>query len=112
MKNKTTAAILAFFLGGFGVHRFYLGQAGLGLAYLLFCWTFIPAIIAIVDFIIFLTMSDEAFNMKYNKGVQPLVLNGMGAVSSSDELEKLFNLKEKGVISQDEFEKRKARILA
>lgn len=24
-KNKTTAALLSFFLGGFGIHRFYLG---------------------------------------------------------------------------------------
>ena len=34
MKDKTTAAILAFFLGGFGVHKFYLGESGLGIIYL------------------------------------------------------------------------------
>ncbi|HEX2573335.1 MAG TPA: TM2 domain-containing protein, partial [Polyangia bacterium] len=43
MKDKNTAAILAFTLGGIGVHRFYLGQTGMGIVYLLFCWTFIPA---------------------------------------------------------------------
>ncbi|RKO71209.1 TM2 domain-containing protein [Sphingobacterium puteale] len=42
MKDKTTAALMAFFLGGFGAHRFYLGQIGLGFLYLLFCWTLIP----------------------------------------------------------------------
>jgi TM2 domain-containing membrane protein YozV len=68
MKNKTTAAILAFFLGGLGIHRFYLGQTGYGFLYLIFCWTFIPAIIAFIDFIIFLTMDEHSFNLKYNKG--------------------------------------------
>lgn len=67
MKTKSTAAVLAFFLGGLGVHRFYLGQGGLGLAYLLFCWTFIPCIIAFIDFIVFLTMDDQSFNNKYNQ---------------------------------------------
>tara|TARA_B100000401_G_C52804546_1_gene720412 strand:- start:42 stop:275 length:234 start_codon:yes stop_codon:yes gene_type:complete len=66
MKNKTTAAILAFFLGAFGVHRFYLGKIGQGFAYLLLCWTGIPGIIAFIDFIIFLTMAEEKFNEKYN----------------------------------------------
>lgn len=64
-KSKIAAALLAFFLGGIGVHKFYLGQTGKGIIYLLFCWTFIPAIIAFVEFIILLTMSDETFNQKY-----------------------------------------------
>ncbi len=67
MKSKTTAALLAFFLGGFGVHRFYLGQPILGIIYLLFCWTFIPVIIGLIDFIILLTYSNEKFHKKYNK---------------------------------------------
>jgi TM2 domain-containing membrane protein YozV len=64
-KSRVVAALLAFFLGGLGVHKFYLGQIGLGLLYLVFCWTFIPALVAFVEFIIFLVMSDEAFNKKY-----------------------------------------------
>ncbi|BAM99085.1 hypothetical protein [Bacillus phage PM1] len=66
MKNKITAALLAFFFGGFGVHKFYLNQ-GRGIWYLIFCWTFIPAVIAFIEFIILLTMSDEVFDAKYNK---------------------------------------------
>ena len=64
-KNKIAAALFAFFLGGFGAHKFYLGKTGLGIVYLLLFWTFIPAIIAFVDFILLLTMSDETFNEKY-----------------------------------------------
>lgn len=66
MKSKTTAAFLALFFGHIGVHRFYLGQTLYGVLYLLFCWTFIPSTIALIDFIIFLAMSKEKFNLKYN----------------------------------------------
>jgi len=106
MKNKTTAAILAFLLGGIGVHRFYLGQGGLGIMYLLFCWTFIPLVISFIDFIIFLTMNEDAFNDKYNKGK----INSSG-INTADELERLHGLKVKGVITDDEFQLRKAKLL-
>jgi len=33
-KSKVAAALLCFFLGGFGIHRFYLGYTGLGIAQL------------------------------------------------------------------------------
>jgi TM2 domain-containing membrane protein YozV/ribosomal protein L40E len=64
-KSKIAAALFVFFLGGFGAYKFYLGQMGTGLLYLIFFWTFIPAFIAFIEFIIFLTMSDESFNQKY-----------------------------------------------
>ncbi len=32
LKNKRTAGLLGVFLGAFGVHRFYLGYTGLGIA--------------------------------------------------------------------------------
>jgi TM2 domain-containing membrane protein YozV len=64
-KSRIAAALFAFFLGGFGGHKFYLGQIGLGILYLIFFWTFIPAIVAFIEFILLLTMSDETFNQKY-----------------------------------------------
>ncbi len=64
-KSRTTATVLAFLLGGIGAHKFYLGRVGTGILYLLFCWTFIPAFISFVEFIIYLTMTDEAFSAKY-----------------------------------------------
>ena len=33
-KSKTTAALLAFFLGGLGIHNFYRGQKGRGFGHL------------------------------------------------------------------------------
>lgn len=65
-RTKVAAALFAFLLGGFGGHKFYLGSIGLGFLYLFFCWTFIPAFIALIEGIIYLTMSDDEFNRKYN----------------------------------------------
>lgn len=65
-RNKMTAALLAIFLGGLGIHKFYLGQNGLGILYIVFCWTFIPVIVGFVEGVIYLTMTDEVFASKYN----------------------------------------------
>ena len=51
MKNRYVAALLAFFLGGLGVHKFYLGK-WTGIFYLALCWTYIPSIIALVEAIL------------------------------------------------------------
>ena len=64
--NKWIAAILAFLLGGLGVHKFYLGQKGWGIVYILFCWTGIPSIVAFIEMILYLLMSDEEFAAKYH----------------------------------------------
>jgi TM2 domain-containing membrane protein YozV len=66
-KNKNTAGVLAILFGGFGVHKFYLGQTALGILYLLTFWTFIPGLVGFVEGIIYLTMSDEAFDARYNR---------------------------------------------
>ncbi|MCI6272490.1 MAG: TM2 domain-containing protein [Erysipelotrichaceae bacterium] len=50
--NKVVYLVLAFFLGGLGVHKFYAGKIGSGILFVIFSWTFIPAIIAFIEFII------------------------------------------------------------
>ena len=65
-RSKATAGILAILLGGLGIHKFYLGKAGMGILYLLFCWSFIPAIVGFIEGILYLTMSEAVFNAKYN----------------------------------------------
>lgn len=65
MKDKNVAALLAFFLGTFGIHRFYLGQVGLGIAYIMFFW--IAWLIGFIDFIVFLAMDQKEFDFKYNR---------------------------------------------
>lgn len=66
-KSRSLAILLTLFLGGVGAHKFYLGSPGLGLLYLLFCWTFIPAVIAFFELLGFLFMSNEKFERKYTR---------------------------------------------
>lgn len=48
-KDATTGVLLAILLGGFGAHRFYLGEIGWGVVYLLFGWTGIPVLAGFVE---------------------------------------------------------------
>ena len=64
MKNRTTAILLCAFLGGLGVHRFYLGQTGKGLLYLFTLG--LVGLLPTIDFIIWLLGSKESFDAKYN----------------------------------------------
>lgn len=49
--DKYIYILLAVFAGGVGVHKFYAGRLKVGIAYLLFCWTAIPAILALFDIV-------------------------------------------------------------
>lgn len=66
-KSRGVAILLTFFLGYFGIHQFYLNRVGLGVLSLLFCWTFIPCIIALIDFIRLLCMDEASFNETFNR---------------------------------------------
>lgn len=69
-KSKIAAGLLALFLGGLGIHKFYLGNNGAGIIMLLvFLFGFlllgipswIIAIIALIEAIIYFTKSDDDF---------------------------------------------------
>lgn len=58
--NKVIYCVLALFLGGIGIHKFYAGKNVAGVLYLIFCWTFVPSILALIDFIIGLFKTSDA----------------------------------------------------
>lgn len=132
MKDKTTAGVLALLLGGIGAHKFYLGQTGAGIVYLLFCWTLIPGIVALVEGISLLTMNQATFDLRYNgpmlpggypalPGPQPqnIVVNvaptpgtaGAGATDVASQLKALYELKVAGALTEEEFAAQKKKLL-
>lgn len=81
-KNRVVAALLAFFLGGLGVHKFYLGKNQAGAIMLVLTMVglltsivliglpilFGVGAVAFVECIIYLLTSDEEFDAKYVRG--------------------------------------------
>ncbi len=122
MRTKGTAIVLTLLLGGIGGHKFYLGQSGQGLLYLLFCWTFIPAFIAFLELFVYIFMSEADFNRRYNTQLAlpaPVAQNQMGQNVTinmqnnnvADELHKLNSLRQVGAITEEEFAQQKRRLL-
>lgn len=66
-KSKGTAVLLTFFLGSLGIQWFYLNNTLLGVLSILFCWTWIPAIVSFFQFFYLLFMSSESFDANYNR---------------------------------------------
>ncbi len=114
MKDKTTAALLALFLGGIGFHRFYLGKQFTGILYLIFCWTFIPTLLGFIESLVLFSISNDSFNAQYNRAyaIQEYKNNQENiSLNKLRILKELNELKENGVISEDEFESKKKNLI-
>ena len=79
-RNRIAAGLLALFLGWAGAHKFYTGRMGEGMVMLIISVfgsvlagipTLVMAVIAIVEAVIYLSMSDAAFEETYVKGGKP-----------------------------------------
>ena len=69
-RSKLFATFISFFFGAFGFQKYYLGQKNKGTYSVLFCWTFIPSLIGLIDFVKLVIMKKDDFNNKYNRGLQ------------------------------------------
>jgi TM2 domain-containing membrane protein YozV len=68
-RNRFVAALIAFFIGPLGIHRFYLGRTGSGIAMIVLTCTVIGLLVTIpwafIDMIRYLVMSDRDFADRY-----------------------------------------------
>lgn len=75
-KSRIVAAVLAFFLGLLGVHKFYLGVNKVGVIYLLVSilgsllvvGPLVVSVFCLIDFVKYLMASDEEFERVYVVG--------------------------------------------
>tara|TARA_B100000809_G_scaffold96222_1_gene94791 strand:+ start:562 stop:999 length:438 start_codon:yes stop_codon:yes gene_type:complete len=125
-KDKTTAGILGILLGSLGVHRFYLGFIGVGLLQILVTiftfglgsiWGFIEGILILVqddwtDSEGRLLRGNERGQQEYYNGIsKELKPPVMGNDNRFQQLKELNELKEQGIITPQEFEREKRKIL-
>lgn len=111
MKSKTTALILSVLLGGLGVDRFYLGYTGMGVLKLLTAGCF--GVLTVLDIINIATGKlTPADGSAYEDDFAAASSPAQKATAAYDDLEKLAKLHEQGVLSNEEFAKIKAGLLA
>lgn len=119
MKDKTTALILSVLLGGLGVDRFYLGYTGMGLLKLLTAGCF--GVLWILDIIYIATgkllpADGSAYTDNFGASASSTpaapVAPAAPAIDPYESLMKLAQLKEQGIITEEEFAKLKANCLS
>jgi TM2 domain-containing membrane protein YozV len=68
-RNKYIAALIAFLIGPLGIHRFYLGRTGSGIAMVVLTCTIVGLLVTVpwgfIDMIRYLVMSDRDFAERY-----------------------------------------------
>ena len=122
-KDKLVAGILGIIVGGLGIHRFYLGFVGIGIAQIIVTLiTFgVGAIWGFIEGILILVQDDwtdaqgrplkgnEATNYLSNPSAQFASQQQSGDRVS--QLKELGELKKSGVLTEDEFAREKQKIL-
>ena len=111
VKDKTVAVVLAFFVGGFGIHKFYLGNNLAGVLYLLFSGTLIPFVLGFFDFLGLLMMSEPVFQAQYNPGMLQSGYSLRAAKDVTGAIAQLKGLYDMGAITAEEYEEKRQKLL-
>jgi TM2 domain-containing membrane protein YozV len=121
-KNRKVATLLA--LAGIvmpvsGLHKFYLGQPGWGILYVLLSWTAIPKIASVIEGIWYICQNQDDFDSNFNNmlPLQPATVaatptvdpDQVGAIAEA--LRHLDQLRQDGLISEYEFEQKRRQFL-
>jgi TM2 domain-containing membrane protein YozV len=109
-RNRYVAMVLAFSLGVFGAHHFYLGNRVAGFFSALFCWTLIPMVLNFIHGIQLLGMTSEEFHRKYNPTLY--ALRHTDTEGFARQLAALHQLHQSGALTDEEYAYEKQRLLA
>ena len=111
MKNKNTALLLSILTGGLGIDRFYLGYTGMGVLKLLTAGCF--GVLYIIDIVNIATGKlRPADGSPYDDDTAAAPAQTQKTTSSYEDLEKIAQLHEQGILSDEEYAKMKADCLA
>jgi TM2 domain-containing membrane protein YozV len=116
---------LAVLLAGLGVvtplsglHKFYLGQPGWGVLYLLLGLTPIPKVACAIDGVMLLTQSMDDFTHRWSQPLSDSRTSGSGTPLDATQvnalgvaLRELDALRQEGLISELEFEQKRRQLL-
>jgi len=123
-KNTIIAYALWWFLGSLGIHRMYLGRTGSGVAQLMLMIFGIITLYLGVGFLLLLILGIwwliDAFltygivkeeNEKQGLSSSGIVLSNLNNSSDLDTLAKLHDLREKGILTEQEYQDKKSEII-
>ena len=124
-KSKGVAYLLLIFLGWLGVHRFYLGKVGTGILYF-----FTLGLLGFGLLYDLFTLGNQvdvynlmrgnllggSQNNNTNNNANNIVVNvpsqeKVAEKSTSEKLQELAELKDRGILTQEEFETEKKKII-
>jgi len=124
-KSKGVAYLLLIFLGWLGVHRFYLGKVGTGILYF-----FTLGLLGFGLLYDLFTLGNQvdvynlmrgnllggSQNNNTNNNANNIVVNvpsqeKVAEKSTSEKLQELAELKDRGILSQEEFDSEKKKII-
>ena len=108
-KEFLPTLILCFFVGMLGIHRFFVGKVGTGILMIVTLGGL--GIWVLVDFIMICIGSFKDIDGRIIKYQRAVIAPSSSETGIAEELEKFAELKEKGVISEEEFNKKKEELL-
>jgi TM2 domain-containing membrane protein YozV len=127
-KDRKIAAILAWcgvVAPISGLHKFYLGQPGWGILYLLLSWTPIPRVASAIEGIWYLLQNKDEFDINFNlpighyphipptptKAAPTQMVDPAQVGAIAEALRHLDQLRQDGLISEYEFEQKRRQFL-